>query len=91
MPNKYSPKEMHNILGRAIERSKEPAGVDHETLVEAASEVGISKEAVEVAARESVKRGAPLAPGRLERRNRRARSDRYRWCVPPAGARRAAL
>jgi len=51
-PDKYSPEEMDRILGRAIERSEERAGIDHETIVEAAREVGVSKEAVEAAERE---------------------------------------
>jgi formylglycine-generating enzyme required for sulfatase activity len=50
--DKYTPEEMDEILGRAIERSQEPAGIDHETMVEAAREVGISEEALEAAKRE---------------------------------------
>jgi formylglycine-generating enzyme required for sulfatase activity len=49
---KYSPKEMDEILGRALERSKEPTGVDREIMEEAAREVGISPEALDAAARE---------------------------------------
>jgi hypothetical protein len=55
MPDKYTREEMDSILGRAIEESDQ--GVrsqrfDHETLVEAAREVGVPREAVEGAARE---------------------------------------
>jgi formylglycine-generating enzyme required for sulfatase activity len=51
-PDKYSPEEMDKILGRAIERSQKPDGIDHETMVEAAREVGISEQDLEAAERE---------------------------------------
>ncbi len=51
-PDKYSPEEMNEILGRALERSREPVGVDHATMVEAAREVGIPEAAIETAERE---------------------------------------
>jgi len=52
--DKYSREEMERILERAIERSATapPRDIDHATVVEAAGEVGVPKEAVDAAASE---------------------------------------
>jgi hypothetical protein len=62
----YSQDEVDAILERAIEQQRaESVGLSHEDLVSAAGEVGISKAAIDAAARE-VASGAPATPSNAQ-------------------------
>jgi serine/threonine protein kinase len=66
----YSPEEADAILGRASDKVGQDAQrIDHESLIEAAGEAGIPREAVEAAA-EEIRRGVSLPEKKPANRSR---------------------